>query len=254
MYIWQGMWLDSSKPPFDDIRVRQAVYMAVDKATIAEHGPSSPGRASGPMFSGGYWAIPREELEAHPFYQPDMEARREEARRLLAEAGYPDGFTFSLGHNDGRDGEQFFLMVESDLRQIGLRADGLPGDTTEMGSRRITDALMHGGGIVDDPDNILGWFFKSDGVRNWYGHVTPGFDEKFIEQSRDTDQERRLQLVRELELLAINDAAVQFYYYSGRWTARHQSVRFLVDHDTLSPSNTDTNFNLATVWIDQAKR
>jgi peptide/nickel transport system substrate-binding protein len=81
---WDGVILNNERPPFNDVRVRQALALAIDKAALVElaifgqgaptHSPIPP---SHPYFSGSL-----------PFPPPDIA----KAKKLLAEAGYPNGF------------------------------------------------------------------------------------------------------------------------------------------------------------------
>ncbi|WP_232483494.1 ABC transporter substrate-binding protein [Brevibacterium yomogidense] len=87
-----GMWLPFTmrvdKEPFDDVRVRQAMRLAVDREGMIEQVFSGFGSVGNDMFS-----------VMDPDYPDDLPQREqdiEEAKRLLAEAGYPDGLTVEL--------------------------------------------------------------------------------------------------------------------------------------------------------------
>ena len=87
-----GMWLPFTmrvdKEPFDDVRVRQAMRLAVDRPGMIEQVFSGHGQIANDMFA-----------PYDPDYPSDLPQREqdiEEAKRLLAEAGYPDGLTVEL--------------------------------------------------------------------------------------------------------------------------------------------------------------
>ena len=87
-----GMWLPFTmrvdKEPFDDVRVRQAMRLAVDRPGMIEQVFSGYGQLANDMFS-----------NYDPDYPDDLPQREQdiaEAKRLLEEAGYPDGLTVEL--------------------------------------------------------------------------------------------------------------------------------------------------------------
>ena len=85
--------VNSTNPPFDDIDIRHALALALDrKAFIAIlfEGQADIGGTMQPA-PDGVWAMPKETLEQIPGYGPDVNANREEARKLMQKAGFgPD--------------------------------------------------------------------------------------------------------------------------------------------------------------------
>jgi ABC-type transport system substrate-binding protein len=96
--------------PFDDVRVRQAVAMAIDKEALALAGGATPLE--------GFYA--RAMLQYDPNFKSAHAYDPEGAKQLLAEAGYPDGISgVTLQVNDAILGES----VQADLRQIGIEVE-----------------------------------------------------------------------------------------------------------------------------------
>src|SRR6185312_15883506 len=93
---------NTKRKPFDDIRVRQALSLAVDRWT----GGENIGKISSLRYPGGVnrpgskMALPEAELEKIPGYWRDAEAARTEARRLLKEAGH-ENLTFKFLNRAG---------------------------------------------------------------------------------------------------------------------------------------------------------
>src|SRR5262249_29189863 len=89
-----GVAFNVDKKPFDDERVRQAMSLALDRYDMAK--PLAPltglDTVSGPIPPKAPWALSAEELQALPGFGKNHEANLKKAKRLLAEAGYPDGF------------------------------------------------------------------------------------------------------------------------------------------------------------------
>lgn len=81
---WDGVILNNEKPPFNDVRVRQALALTIDKSAIVELALFGQGE---PTFS----PIP----PSHPYFNRSLKFNPPDiakAKKLLAEAGYPDGF------------------------------------------------------------------------------------------------------------------------------------------------------------------
>src|SRR5262245_18364385 len=109
-------------PPFNDVRVRRAISMAIDRQGIIEavymRGEPTPAIARGAT----EWSLPIDQLgEGTKYYQYDPK----EARRLLAEAGYPQGLktTLTTTGGYGRDLIDAAQMVQRYLKEVGLEAE-----------------------------------------------------------------------------------------------------------------------------------
>src|SRR5450432_2493578 len=82
--------VNSSSPPFDSLDIRRALALALDRQafiSILFEGQADIGGTMLPA-PAGLWAMPKEMLETIPGYGPDIDANREEARKLMQKAGY----------------------------------------------------------------------------------------------------------------------------------------------------------------------
>ena len=97
--VQEGPWVtnilltfNTERKPFDDVRVRRALTLAIDRWG----GSESMGKVSlikdvsGAFRPGAEWSLPKSELEQMPGFWRDIEKSRAEARRLLQEAGHPN--------------------------------------------------------------------------------------------------------------------------------------------------------------------
>ena len=85
--------VNSSNRPFDNIDVRRALALALDRKAFIQIQFEGQADIGGTMQPGpaGLWAMPKEMLETIPGYGPDIEKNRDEARKLMQKAGFgPD--------------------------------------------------------------------------------------------------------------------------------------------------------------------
>jgi ABC-type transport system substrate-binding protein len=131
-------------PPFDDVRVRQAVAMAVDKQAIAQK------RAGTVIPIEGHFAIPMLQYDAN--FKSNYQYDPEGAKSLLAEAGFADGIggvKMYIGQST-----EIGELVQADLKAIGIETELAVGQWKEWRDRiRAGDvALFMYGWAASFPD------------------------------------------------------------------------------------------------------
>ncbi|MBI2906523.1 MAG: ABC transporter substrate-binding protein [Chloroflexi bacterium] len=90
-----GLMPNTTRSPWSDVRVRRAAFLAVDR----ERGLSVVTGGAGELgvsFFAGEWALPKEETMKMPGFRKPKDEDIAEAKRLLAEAGYPKGFSSNV--------------------------------------------------------------------------------------------------------------------------------------------------------------
>lgn len=154
---------NTTRPPFVDSRVRQAIAWALDRQRIVELAERGNAAVSGPIpIAIREWAVPVTRL---PYARPDV-AR---ARRLLAEAGHPAGLTIKIQTSPGFRLLPVAEVIKEQLREAGITADL---EVMEWGVwvgrwvRREFDSMVEirSGGI--DPDGFLYRMLHSGGPVN----------------------------------------------------------------------------------------
>ncbi|WP_249870488.1 glutathione ABC transporter substrate-binding protein [Oceanobacillus saliphilus] len=181
------------KEPFDDVRVRQAISMAIDKEEIINgiyDGVGIP--AKGPLAPG---------IFGHDENLDGLEYNVEEAKALLEEAGYGDGFSATIWTNDDRQRMDTATNVQSQLAEIGidLKVEVLEwGAMLELTAQGEHEMMVFGWTTVTgDADNGMYPLFHSDNL-GAPGNRTFTVDEEldnYLDQARQTaDPEERLEL------------------------------------------------------------
>jgi peptide/nickel transport system substrate-binding protein len=146
-----GVNINVDKKPFDDERVRKALTLALDRYDMSRTlGPITNLDAVGGLLPpGAPWALTPEELQALPGFAKDHEANLKEAKRLLAEAGYPNGFKTVLTNRSIKlPYIDLGVYVISEWKKIGVEAEHkieesatYSQDTGEQGFRAVDRSL-----------------------------------------------------------------------------------------------------------------
>ncbi len=201
--------LNTTRPPLNDRRVRQALSRALDRAAIvkAVYGPGQP-----PSLS----FVP-EGMEQATGYTPIQTAREdvEEAARLLAEAGFPGGqgfpkITITFNADEGHQ-----MMAELIQAQWKSRL-GIDVELASMEWGAFLDAqsrldywVARAGWTADyvDPNTFLD-MFVTDGANNQTGFSSPAYDELIAEASRTPAGEVRDGVFAEAETILMDELPV----------------------------------------------
>jgi peptide/nickel transport system substrate-binding protein len=243
------IWMRTDQPPFNDVRVRRAISQAIDRQGLIEgvwmRGQPSPAVAPGLA----EWSLPIDQLgEGAKYYRYDPQ----EARRLLAEAGYPKGFktTLTTTGGYGRDLMDAVQMVQRDLKGVGVEAElkiqeyGAYQATTGQGKFEGMAMGPYGGGW--EPDSPLYGPYTPDQPRN-RGHVNdPKLAAMVKEQRRLKDPEAREQLIFAIQRYA---AEQQYYIYLSSQVITASWQPYVKNY---APNlSADFGSRVAALWLDR---
>ncbi len=204
---WYYVFMNVLEEPFTDERVRRAVNHAVDKEKIRKL-LAGQGEVLGQLYPDG---MPGHQAGAR-FYEYDPE----EARRLLAEAGYPDGFAAPFFTHAVGPFPALAESIRADLEAVGIRVDlrQLPRDGywDAIGRRDSHAALGLGDWYQDfpDPSDWIGPLFTDpvDGGANASFYQNAEVDALFAQSASELDPARRVGLFEQMQELIMADAPV----------------------------------------------
>ena len=252
--VWIGFVMNTQRPPYDDVRVRKAISLAIDRQAMSQlltDGLGTPFR--GYITPGSIYAHPESEIRTWPGYNPDTkQADIQEAKRLLAEAGVvPSELEHSILMLSGAGyiGEavqghlRTVLGVNWKLEEIE-RATAIQRATDREFSLYNTPY----GGLLPDPVGEMEPFMRS-GARLFHANDSDAsVDARLDELDTITDQARRIELSRSLEKEVILDRVWQVIL-SGRAAAT--GWRGYVQGAIAFVHGADPRVNhFATVWLD----
>jgi len=244
-----GITMRTDQPPFNDVRVRRAISHALDRQGIIE-AVSLRGEATPAIGRGlAEWSLPVDQLGAGAkYYQYDPK----EAKRLLAEAGYPKGFKTQLTATSGlgRDLVDAAQLVQRFLKDVGIEVElklqeyGAYAATTVQGKY---EGMVYGPSTgARDPDGPSYRMYVPDQPLN-RGYVNdPTLTALLKEQRRTKDLEARKKLIDEFQRYV---AEQQYYVYTisammtGSWQPYVKNY---------APNQTfDYGSRAAALWLDR---
>jgi peptide/nickel transport system substrate-binding protein len=248
-----GIALNNGVKPFNDVRVRKALTLSLDRYTMSKvlfpiNGLKLLGVGLRP---GSEWALPDAELQKFPGFGRDIERSRAEAKRLLAEAGYPNGLKFVLKSRNIRlPYQDFAVFVIQEWRKIGVEVEHRPVETAAWfqdgqntgNFEAIVTAPVR---FMDDPDLWLNMYVTGD-TENWSRFSDPRIDDLFKRQERALDPGERKKLVHEIEKIVLENA----YYIPGLWWTRNM-VHWAKVKNYVAPPNYYSNQKLQDVWLSE---
>ena len=200
--------LNMSRPPFDDLKVRQAVAYAIDKQAIVDatlEGVASP--AVGAISPSEVWV--NSDLKGYE-YNPDM------AKQLLAEAGYEEG-ELSIGlwtYSTRANLPLTALAIQDMLSKVGVNAeirvaqyDAMEPDVLAGNYDMFIISRNH---VLDnyDPEGFFSSDYSCGGSFNMDRFCDEKFDSLLAEASASTDTEARYEIYRQLQAILVDEQAV----------------------------------------------
>lgn len=261
-YDWYGVQDDfryivynTTKAPFNDMALRQAIVYALDRNTmikLAENGRAVP----------QYTFV----NQNSPFFNPDLnhyDYSVAKAKSVLTGAGYTYQGSTLLG-KDGQPlkfaldyanvdvaGKLIATYAQAQLKQLGMDVSVNGKDPQAYLIELLTKKYdvgtgLTGGSVFPDPDAVK-FFYTKDGVFNTAGYVVPRIDEIFSLGAHELDNTKRIQLYQEAEKILNNDVPSAVFYAELYYMAANKKV------GGIAPTKGGTvnlNYSIATWYFN----
>ncbi len=256
--LQEGPWttnniviFNTSKKPFDDPRVRRALPLAIDR----QQGSESLSRITFVKSPGGFlrpgyeFALPNDEILKVPGYGRDIESSRNEARRLLKEAGVED-LTIKLhNRNLTEPYTPIGVFLIDQWRRIGVKVEHSQVETTPFFGNMVDGKfdvafLPH---PADDVTSTYLYFITNAKSKLSYArHTDKRLDDLWERQTRERDSEKRKAIVHDMERLMLSEN----YYLSIAWWQRIMVLHKKIKGWHFSASHFYGQ-DLVEVWLDE---
>lgn len=191
-----NMGLNRTRSEFGDVLVRRAIYHAIDRESICQAVLLGQCEVSVQPFPSGYWAADPDITSDRYGYDPDR------ARELLAEAGVPDGFSFTFMIPAALPPyDAIGEVIQGQLADVGITAELVLMEPAQMADRyyvaKETDAIL--GGLVGsaDPSLYFGQYTLPDAYANPSGDSTDTMQQLYRESIATIDEAERTQIIHE---------------------------------------------------------
>ena len=246
--------MNTTRAPFDDLRVRQALSEAIDRAEVTEFS-SVDGTPGLHMKPGSFWELPQDEVSSLVGYGTDMNARIANAKSLLAAYEAENGAIDWSGHKIWAVSnlpwtieaaeviQQQFKAIDVDVEiQLGPGAQVRPAEIAGDFSLSSLGTAVNS----DDPTDFYSAHMLADSSGWYHRNTLPTLEANFEAQKFATDRDARRELVWDIQREMVDESAWMVLYWFNLHHAKWQFVKGWVN----SPLIPHTIARMDYVWLD----
>lgn len=211
--------LNNNVAPFDDVRVRQAIAYAIPYDSLVNdvmYGNATVTTSMLPDNVNGHIS------DDKTHYTTDLE----KAKKLLAEAGYPDGFSCKMTLGNGfTDWEESAVTIQAALKQIGIDMEINEIDRsaflTDVAAGNLQCFFNRFNPFVGDPGYLVNCNYTSSSSYNYFNYNNAEFDALFTKAEAEDTEEARMEDYKQMQYIFAEDCpVVELYQYGFAYCAR----------------------------------
>ena len=247
--------INRESPPFDNAEVRRAVALSLDRKSFVNimfEGNSDLGGAMLPP-PAGVWGLPPDELKTVIGYGEDVKKNRDEARKLMEQAGFGPNKRLALKvstRNLAVYRDPAVILIDQ-LKDIYIDGEL---DVIESGiwfakvaRKEYQIGLNLTGAGIDDPDQTFYENFGCGSERNYTNYCNKDLQAQFDAQSQEKDVAKRKKLVWEIDKKLQEDVARPILYHSRQGTCWQPYVKNV----TIMSNSSYNGHRYEDVWMDK---
>ena len=241
-------------PPFDNPDLRHAMALSLDRQAFIDILTEGEGDIGGVMQPppAGLWGMPPDVLRTLPGYGPDIQKNRADARQIMHKLGYgaDSPLKIKVSVRDLPYLRDPAVILIDQLKQVFIDGQLETIDTTNWFPRVMRKdyiVALAGSGSGPDPDQNLHLLYGCGAELNYNGYCSAEVDQLIDQQSIEADQEKRKQLVWEIERKLAEDGARPIIFYDRRATCWNPQVKGL----TLMVNSLFNGWRMEDVWLDK---
>jgi peptide/nickel transport system substrate-binding protein len=250
-----GTYMNNKKKPFDDVRVRRALHLVIDKPILVDVIKEvAPHMVGGFIYPFSEFATPKEELVKRLGYQPDSTAAIKEAKSLIAAAGYAGGAkdldylvrdvaSFKLMSQAVQAMLKQTLNIETNLRTVveSVWFDDIASCHYDLAIGAVVSTLL-------DPSDYFNAWYGKDGPQNYSSWDNKDFQALAEQIDHELDPAKRMTLIRKAEAIMEADPPVlpmTWEKINDVW------YTYVKGHDPREYFGVYDVTRLDTVWLDK---
>lgn len=241
-------------PPFDNLEIRRAVAMAIDRKAFVDIMTQGQGDAGSAMQPGpeGRWGLPPEMLREMPGYDPDVAKSREKARAIMAAHGYGPNkqIKLKLSTRNLPTYRDASVILISQLKEIYIDAELQIVETAQWVPKLIRRDYQFGlsqvGNGVDDPDQTYPENYAC-GSRTYMDYCNKEIDAMIAQQSAERDQEKRRKIAWAIDRKLTDEAVRPMLYYMRGGTCWRPEVKNL----SIMVNSIYNGWRMEDVWLER---
>jgi peptide/nickel transport system substrate-binding protein len=247
--------VNSSSPPFDNLDIRHALALSLDRKAFIQilfEGQADAGGTMEPA-PDGLWAMPKDMMESIPGYGPDINANREQARKLMQKAGYgPDKhLAVKVSTRNLAEYRDPAVILIDQLKSIYIDGELDVVDTAQwfpkVARKDYALGLNLTGNAVDDPDQSFYENYSCGSERNYTNYCNKEIEKLFDQQSAETDLNKRKKLVWDIDKKLQEDVARPIIFHARAATCWQPYVKGV----TVMVNSSYNGYRYEDVWMDK---